>query len=309
MNFSNLDLNLLRVLDALLSTRSTTEAGRRIGLSQPAVSAALSRLRHALNDPLLIRQGRGLTLTDYAATLRDPLRDLLDQTETLLAGPDAFDPNLSKDSFRLSGSDFYAELLMPQLANHLTQHAPNMRLQMIDMVVDQSVERLDQFGIDLAIVPMLSVPEWVESCPLHSSRFVVIARQDHPQFGTHVLPALSVAPLDPFCQADHVMFSSKGDETGIGDEALARIGRRRNVMMTLPVFSGVCTAVANSDLIALVPEQIATHMAGRTKLTILSPPIETPLIQIVMIWHRRSTRSPAHRWLRNLIVDLMRDSA
>lgn len=116
-NLNSFDMNLLRVLDALLETSSTTDAGRRVGLSQPAVSAALARLRDALGDPLFVRQGRRLIATDFARTLRDPLRRLLEDTEQLLTGNAAFDPTTSKDTFRLSGSDFYATLLMPALAD------------------------------------------------------------------------------------------------------------------------------------------------------------------------------------------------
>ncbi len=128
MNMAKFDLNLLRVLDALLHEGSTVRAGARIGLSQPAVSAALGRLRHALGDELFLRHGQGLEPTDYARSLEIPLRKALDGLEALLSGPDNFDPATATLTFKLSGSDFFAEMLMPVLADQVSRdragHAP-----------------------------------------------------------------------------------------------------------------------------------------------------------------------------------------
>jgi len=159
MNFKSLDLNLLRVLDALLETGSTTKAGQRIGLSQPAVSAALGRLRHSLGDPLFVIQGRKLVPTDYAAALAGPLRDVLSNTEALLAGPKNFDPANSHDTFRVSGSDFYAELLVAKLAIRLQTQAPNMSVHIFTPVSDNPTEALEREELHLGVVPRSDFPD------------------------------------------------------------------------------------------------------------------------------------------------------
>ncbi len=305
MNFANFDLNLLRVLDALLETGSTTAAGRRIGLSQPAVSAALGRLRHALDDPLFLRQGRRLVPTDRALALRDSLRDLLESTESLLSPPGAFDPAVSEDVFRISASDFFAEFLMPELAERLSRVAPRMRVHLVDLVSDRYLDAFDRCDVDMAIMPRMPFPGWIDHQLLHRSRFVVIARRGHPRLQAAGVRPGDGIPIDLYCDLKHILFSPEGKSHGIGDEVLARAGRARDVVMTMPVFSGICRTVARSDLIALMPEQLAHRFAPVPGLNIYRPPIEVPTASLELVWHRRATRSPAHRWLREQIASLL----
>lgn len=305
MNLSAFDLNLLRVLDALLETPSTTEAGRRVGLSQPAVSAALGRLRAALDDPLFVRQGRRLVPTAYAEGLRGPLRALLEDTERLLAGARPFDPASAVESFRVSGSDFYAEMLMPRLAEHLSRRAPGIRVHMVDLVPDNHVQSIERYNVDMAILPETEFPAWIDRQRVHGSRFVTIARKGHPRLARAGLRPGDVIPVDLFCDLQHAVFSPEGRPRAMGDAALERVGRRRRVAMTLPVFSGVYHAVSQSDLIALIPHQLAERMARRIGLEIYHPPMPVPPVTIMLAWHRRATHSPAHRWLRDQIAGLL----
>lgn len=305
MNFASFDLNLLRVLDALLATGSTTEAGNRVGLSQPAVSAALGRLRHALNDPLLVRQGRQLVPTVYAQNLRDPLHSLLREAEVLLSASGEFDPSRATESFKLSGSDFFAEMLMPQLADHVSRHAPGMRVQLVDLVPDSYIDTLDRYQVDIALIPEMTFPNWIDHQRLFVSSFVTIAKKKHPRLRRAGVAPGDVIPLDLFCDLQHVLFSPEGNLKAMGDAALAKVGRERRVAMTLPVFSGVYNAVAQSELIALIPRQLAERMAPRVGLDIFLPPMPVATAAIAMIWHKRATASPAHRWLRDQIAALM----
>ena len=306
MNFKTFDLNLLRVLDALLETRSPTVAGQKIGLSQPAVSAALSRLRDALGDPLLVRQGRSLVLTDYAEGLRDPLRALLEQTEALLGGAAEFDPARADTRFRISGSDFFSELLMPNLAEHLSRIAPGIRVHQVDLVPDRYEDTLERYGVDLALLPRTELPSWIESATLFRSGFMTIARKGHARLARAGLRHGDMIPLDLFCDLPHVLFSPEGNIKGMGDAALAEVGRERRVAVTLPVFSGVCNTVAGSDMVALVPTALARKVAQRAGLEVYSAPMTLPRVEIIMIWHRRLTNAPAHRWLREQIMHLTR---
>lgn len=304
VNFTTFDLNLLRVLDALLREGSTVRAGNRLGLSQPAVSSALARLRHSLGDELFIRQGQGMVPTDYARGLAAPLRAELDRLETLLRGPGSFDPATAVLNFRIAGSDFFADMLMPALAERLGAMAPGVRVQLVELVPDSYIASLDRYEADLALIPDTEFPDWVERMRMFWSSFVVIARRGNPAL-EGIGPG-AVIPLDLFCALGHILFSPEGNTRAMGDAALERIGRSRRVVMTLPVFSGVCRTVARGDAIALVPRQIAEMLAGELGLETYRPPmpIGTPLI--VGVWHKRASENPAHRWMRAQIAAILR---
>ncbi|MBX9462583.1 MAG: LysR family transcriptional regulator [Aquamicrobium sp.] len=305
MNMLTFDLNLLRILDALLREGSTVRAAERVHLSQPAVSAALGRLRHALGDELFVRRGLGLEPTDYARALAIPLREGLDNIEAILAGPAMFDPSTSEASFKISGSDFFAEMLMPRLADELSRRAPDMRVQLVDLVPDSYVDTLERYEVDLALIPATEVPSWIDHQPVFRSSFSVIARRDHPRLARAGLRCGDTVPIDLFCDIGHVLFSPEGKLKAMGDAALARVGRERRVVMTMPVFSGVYRAVAESDLIALLPSQLAKRVAHRDGLSIYCPPMTVDRALITMIWHKRSSANPAHRWLRELIAEIL----
>lgn len=281
------------------------KAGERAGLSQPAVSAALGRLRHALGDPLFVRQGQRIVPTDYARSLELPLRGVLDDLEALLAGSGEFDPAASNLHFKISGSDFYSEMLMPALAESLARLAPGMRVQQVDLVPDNYVGTLEDREIDLAIIPKTEFPSWVDSTPVHRSNFVMIARNGHPRLERAGVKPETVVPIDLFCDLGHVVFSPQGNLRAMGDAALSRIGRERRVVMTMPVMGGVCSAVAGSDLVAITPEQLARKLSPRLGLSIYVPPMPVGPVQICMLWHKRSTSNPSHRWLRGIVSGIL----
>lgn len=304
-NLSSFDLNLLRVLDALLIEQSTVRAGARLGLSQPAVSGALKRLRLSLGDELFFRSGQKLEATEFALSLKEPLQDILSRVEALIRAKGAFDPATAEHSFRISGSDFFAEMLMPALAEHLTAHAPSLRVHLVDLVPDDRVGTLASHDVDFALLPETPLPDWAEGQPVFSSSFSVIARKAHPRTTELALAPGDVMPLDIFCDLGHVLFSTEGNPKGLGDEALARIGRERSVAMTLPVFSGVYRAVAGSDLIALLPSALAHRIADSANLNVFEAPIAVDPARLVLIWHRRFSESPPHLWLRSRITELL----
>lgn len=304
-NLYSFDLNLLRVLDALLIEHSTVKAGARLGLSQPAVSGALKRLRLSLGDELFFRSGQKLEATAFALSLKEPLQDILSRVEVLIRAQDAFDPATAAHSFRISGSDFFAEMLMPSLAEYLEVHAPSLRVHLVDLVPDDRVGTLASQDVDFALLPETPLPDWAEGQPVFSSSFSVIARKAHPRTTELALAPGDVMPLDLFCEAGHVLFSTEGNPKGLGDEALARIGRERSVAMTMPVFSGVYRAVAGSDLIALLPSALAHRIAKSANLNVFEPPISVDPARLVLIWHRRFSESPPHLWLRSRIIELL----
>jgi len=305
MNFKNLDLNLLRVLDALLETGSTTTAGQRIGLSQPAVSAALGRLRHALDDPLFVRQGRQLVPTDYAAGIASQLHQLLDNAELLLNGPKVFDLASAKQEFRIAGSDFFAELVSVNLVAYLQNNAPGICVRIVNPSGCDAVSALENEEIDLSILPATDFPDWIEHQPLRHTEFSLIASAGNSRLAAAGLSPGDTVPLDLFCEMSHAAFSPDG-ENCIGDALLAKLGRSRHVAISLPVFTGVHAAVGKSDLIALAPSIIARWFRDRYDLEFYQPPMYVPPIRISMIWHERSTTNPAHVWLRSVIAGFLK---
>ncbi len=305
MNLSSFDLNLLKVLDALLREGSVTRAANRIGLTQPAVSAALSRLRLSLRDDLFVRQGQGLVATDFARSLQDPLREALEGLERLMSGKEAFDPAQSDLVFRIAGIDFFAEMLMPDLARLLAAEAPGMRVQLLDLVPSAYVEMLEREQVDLCLMPRMQVADWIRSEPLFHSSFVTIARKDHPRLGRAGLEPGDMIPLDLFCDLGHVLLSSDGRLKAMGDEALARMGRARRVVMSLPFFSGISRVVAETDLVSLVPRQLALQVAPRLGLEIYTQPMPMDVPVIAMFWHRRAEANVAQAWLRRRIAALL----
>ncbi len=302
-NLAGFDLNLLRVLDALLRERSTVRAGERLGLSQPAVSAALGRLRHALGDPLFVRQGQGMTPSSLALALEPELRRVLQDLETLLRGPGGFDPAQATFDFRISGTDFFSSMLMPALVQRLAARAPGVRVQLVDLVPDAYVEMLDRYEVDLGLIPERDFPAWVAHARLLTCGFVVVARRGHPRLAS--VPAAAPVPLPLYCALDHVLCSPEGRLHGLGDAALAAAGHRRRVVASVPVFEGVLRIVAQTDLLALVPVPIARMRATEGTYDIYAPPVPISPVHLCMIWHRRFDDDPGHRWMRGQVAEVL----
>jgi DNA-binding transcriptional LysR family regulator len=301
MNFATFDLNLLRVFQALLRERSVTRAGDRLALSQPAVSAALARLRHALGDELFIRQGNTMVPTDRAQAIAAPVADALAMVEAALASDRAFDPAVESRVFTLYGADFFSNLLMPLLYARIAGMAPGIVLRLVDNARGDLVSLLADGVCDLALDAPVEVPDWVQAEHLFDAPFVMAAPR-----GMAALAGLAegaAVPLDLFCALPHALRSVDGSLDGFGDAALAQVGRTRRVMLALPHFQSVCFALARAgeagrDLVALLPTQYAVAMAPVLGLALYAPPLEVPAPRISQYWHRRRDSDPAQRWLR-----------
>lgn len=305
MNFAALDLNLLRVFDAMMVELSTVRTGERIGPSQPAVSSALGRLRQFTGDELFVRDGNRMMPTPRALELRQPLRDALAMIEDALAENAPYDPATSTRSFMLVGSDYFSTLLMPRLAAHVSRQAPSIVLQMIDHPSGEVFPLLSEGRADIVVDRALETPEWIASRKLFGSWLMCILRRGHPLIAEHGIAPGAMLPAELYCALPHVLRSADGGRTGTIDPALERMGLSRRVAMTVPHFQAVALAVAGSDLIGSIPVHFARLVADRLDLDTFAPPIESPKMDVTMYWHRRNDRDRGSAWLREQVAAVL----
>jgi DNA-binding transcriptional LysR family regulator len=298
MNFAAFDLNLLRVFDALMRERSVTRAGEQIGLSQPAVSQALTRLRGVLDDQLFVRRGSEMAPTPRAEALAPAVRAALAALEQALTGDRRFDPAAAERTYTVLGSDFVAMLIMPELHARVAREAPKVRLRLVDTAWGPVEKLLQEDALDLAVERPLNVPDWVSREVLFVSPFAVIAARGHPGLAAGGVRPGEPVPLDLFCRTPQALRSIDGSLSGQTDEALAKLGRERRVVLTLPHFAAVAQAVARSELIAAIPSQYAAAVADALDLAIYQPPAPMAAPEISLYWHSRHDRNPAHAWMR-----------
>lgn len=302
MNFAALDLNLLRVFDAMMLDLSTVRAGERIGLSQPAVSSAIGRLRAIIGDELFVRDGNRMMPTPRALQLKEPVRQALTQIEDAFAATVAFDPATSSRSFMLIGSDYFSTLLMPKLAAHITPIAPDITLQMIDHPSSEVFGQLSEGKADIVVDRALQTPEWIASTKLFRSWLACIARKGHPVLAAKGIRPGEPIPAEVFCSISHVLRSADGSRVGTIDPALVKLGLSRRVTMTVPHFQAVALAVAGSDLLGSLPVHFARLVARNLDLDVFEPPMESPGMDVTMYWHQRHDRDAGSAWLRQQIL-------
>ncbi len=301
MNLAAFDLNLLRVFQALMSERHVTRAGQRIGLSQPAMSAALNRLRAIFDDELFIRTAGNMVPTPRALELAEPVGEALRRIEQAISAGKEFEPAREERDFAILGIDYVSYLLAPPLFAKLQNTAPGIVVRFVDARSGPIPHLLEEGRIDLAVEVMHELPDPVRSQFLLQERYVVIMAGDHPDTGANGAPG-SVFDLDLYCRLPHVLHSLAGGATGNVDAALAAINRKRHVALSLPHFFSIARAVATSRMIATYPARLATSVAPLFGLRVYEPPVNLAPISLAMIWHRRNDGEPGHVWLRQEIM-------
>lgn len=302
MNFRTMDLNLLRVFMALEQARNVTQAADRLGLSQPAVSAALARLRDQLGDPLFVRVGNGMAPTPRAEAVAPAIRDALARLESALTVTETFRPETAVMTFSLLGADFFSMRLMPPLAVALATEAPGISMKFLDSAHGDFVRLLEAGAIDLALERPIQPPGWVSKALLFPSPFRIVAAKNNPAIREAGLAAGDTLPLDLFCALPHALRSTDGSMSGMTDDALARQGRTRRVALAVPHFDAVLEVVAQSHMISSVPVQLLAGAARADDLIVLEAPIEIPTPNMQLYWHSRLDRTPAHGWFRNRVL-------
>jgi DNA-binding transcriptional LysR family regulator len=297
MDIHNVDLNLLVALEALLSERNVTRAAQRLGLSQPAMSAALARLRALFNDPLLLRTARGMLPTAKGVELAAPVKQVLDEIGRIVRQADAFDPARAEVTFTITASDYVEFTILPRLVDHFEARAPGCRLAVRPINFATLPEQFERGEVDLALVSTTNAPENARLRPLYPERFVCAVRRGHPRAAKQIT-------LDEFCSLEHVLISPSGGAfVAQTDAALAALGRSRSVRLSVPHFLLIPEILGRSDMMAVLPERLARAHADR--LHIMEIPFELPPYTIAQVWHERTHRDPARAWLRQALADLM----
>lgn len=297
MDFHGVDLNLLVAFDALMSERNVTRAAARVGVSQPAMSAALARLRKLLGDPLFARSADGLLPTPRARELAAPIAQALQHLEATLISRPAFDPEKASMVFKLGLSDYPAYVLLPPLMQALAEQAPGVSLNVhVFNDRDHAVDMLDAGMIDAAVgVPPTHADARILRRTLLTDEFVSIVANDHPV-------ARRGMTLQAYLALRHVLVSPEGELHGVVDHALAQLGERRALALTLPQMFAVPGLIARTRFTATILKRVATGASGSGELHLFPAPVVLPSMQFDLIWHRRSDTHPAQQWFRNLVA-------
>ncbi len=302
MNFRTLDLNLLRVFDAVMAEGSLTRAANGLAMTQPAVSHALKRLRDTVGEDLFQRVAHGVRPTPRAETLWPQVRSALGTLRQALA-PGDFDPRRDAVQMRLAMADATAALLAPPLVARIEGEAAQVNLRVLPLTTRDPRRLLESGDADLAVgyFPQLittllaqGADSHLHHARLYDTRYVCVMRRGHPL-------ARRQLTLDDFCEAHHLLVSFSGHAQGFVDQALAALGRQRRVVLTVNQFFTAGRVVAQSDLLTVLPERFLAATGNTDGLVTRELPMPVGTVQVEMIWHLRHDTDPAHRWLRDQV--------
>lgn len=293
VDLRRIDLNLLVALEALLDEKNVTRAALRLGMSQPAASRALGRLRALFSDTLLVDGPGGYILSARAEELRPLLRRMLAGVGDMLEAS-AFDPATATGRLRLLMPDLQAASLMPHLLARLAREAPFLDLD-IAALGTNGLEALERGDADAMVALIDEAPAGIHRRCLYDEELVTLMRADHPALAGELT-------LDCFLALEHIVVSVTGVGPAPVDEALARMGRTRRVKLRVPNFFAAVEIAARSDLIMTLPSSLARAAAHMRRLVSLPPPLDLGSFTMSLAWHARQQDAPRHIWLRRAIV-------
>jgi DNA-binding transcriptional LysR family regulator len=295
---SDLDLNLLVALDALLREKSVSVAARQLGLSTSAMSRTLSRLRTALGDPILVPAGRGMVPTPHALAIAEDVHALKDAVKMVLSPPSTVDIREVRRHFTIRANEAFVLIYAAGLSAAVTSAAPGIRLRFAPRS-DKDVQPLREAAVDLDIGVLPRDAGELRCQSLFEDRFVGLARAEHPIFDADRITA------ERFAAWGHVVFSPHADYAGPVDRALAELDLARDVRLIVPSFPAVIAVAAASDLIGAIPKSYC-QSATTSEIRTFDLPVSVSGFNIVQAWHPRMDADPVHRWLRALIFETFR---
>lgn len=301
LNFRSIDLNLLPVFAAVVEEGQLSRAADRLGMSQPAVSAALQRLRLTVDDALFVRSRSGLSPTPRARALYEELSPGLQKLADALQPGQGFDPARSERLFRLCAADYFECVILGRLIKQMRQHSTRLS---IEVVPQQEGWQRQLLGAetDIALDTQMPEDERLLSTVVSSEQLVVVARKGHP----HIKGQLD---LEDFLQAEHVVLPPRERRILPLDQILGRPGWRRRIAAHVGQYSNLLTVASQTDLIATVPRRLAEAQATTLKLQLLDFPVPTPAVPIYLIWPKALDNDPAHRWFRELLHQVFAELA
>lgn len=309
MKLKNIDLNLLVYLDALLRTGNVTQAAESLGISQPAMSNGLKRLRDLFGDPLLVRTKNGMSPTSRAEALQPVVREIVAAVELAVEPDKGFDPAIADRVFRLAVSDYSECTLMPPLLHRINALAPSITLDILTPS-DISYKDVESGNVDL-VINRFDKGDLPQS--FHSR---VIWQDDFSCMISNENPIREHFNLDSYLQASHVWVSKTGMGIGVGvepdavqqlgwvDDALTRMGKKRRIRLYTRHYQAAMQLAELHDLVVTIPSKSANLQKNNPSVVILPPPFEIPDIELTMAWSSLQQHNPANQWLRELIVEV-----
>jgi DNA-binding transcriptional LysR family regulator len=299
MDIRSVDLNLLVAFDSMIQYRSVTLAAEALGLSQPAMSAAVARLRRLFGDPLFVKTGAEMRATPRANELAMPVRRVMDIVKSEILQLSAFDPMVSTRTFTIITPDIGEINFLPSVLSRMTTSAPNANLRTLSMPRHATREALESGGADLAVgyFPDLHKAGFYQQ-RLFRNELVCIVRRDHPVFGKAIT-------LKAYLAASHAVVRPEGREH-VFEQFLHGRDLQRRVVVEIAHFMSLLPILTTTDLVATVPRDLADVCARHAPIKILACPIKAPAIEVHQFWHQRFHKEPANVWLRGIIHDLFR---
>lgn len=300
---NGLDVQQLRVFDAVMRHRNVTRAGEHLNLSQPAVSGALARLRLALSDELFTRKHGGMEPTRTALALASPVAQLLQQITSIASFNQPFEPSWTTRAFQIMSADYFSILFGPAMVELAAAEAPNCVLHMTDDARTPLADALREGRIDLVLDQHQAAPDWVNSAPLLSEHLVAVVAPGNPALsGLGFMPG-DMLPIDVLCAVPNVMRSTFGVSQGRMDVALSAVGRQRRILATSSHFIAIGAMVARTRMLAMVPARIAPVLEQFWSLEtyVLPPELGPQTHHVAMYWNHRHDDDDAHRWLRSIV--------
>lgn len=304
MNFRQLDLNLLRVFDTVLAEGSVTRAAERLAMTQPAISHALKRLRESVGQDLLTRTARGVRPTPFAEQLAPQVRAALTSLERALV-PSRFDPRTDRSEFRLAMADATAAVVLPPLLAALQHAGAHTDLRVLPLVTRDPRPALERGEADLALgyfpetlAALAAEGEYalLRHERLYDTDYVCLLRPGHPLAATGL-------DLDAFCAAQHVLVSYSGRPHGLVDTALAALGRRRRIALTVNQFSTAGLVVRASELLTVWPRSLLQATGREAEFEVRALPLALQGVQVECLWHMRRSADASLAWLRERLKE------